>query len=289
MPGRLMLCATPVGNLEDVTLRVLRALRECDVVFAEDTRVSQALLRRYDITKPVRSFHERVETRRVRGLTKLLAEGKTVAMITDAGTPGISDPGGELVRAARAAGAPVEVLPGASALLGAVVLSGFETGRFRFEGFPPRKPSARRTHVEAMRHETAAVVWYEAPTRVRDLLGAIAAAMPQRRVFVLREYTKRFEEHLSGVAADIVARLDATPRGEFVVVLDGAPASAEHADESARQRAADALDLLIRAGVRTRLAVDAVVAATDLPKNEVYALAQSIAGRALDGADRNRS
>ena len=286
--GRLILCATPVGNLEDVTLRVLRALRECDVIFAEDTRVSSVLLHHYDITKPVRSFHERVEPQRLRELAALLREGKTVAAITDAGMPGISDPGAELVRAAREAGAAVEVLPGASAVLGAVVLSGFDEAHFRFEGFPPRKAAARRARLAALQGETAAVVWFEAPTRVRALLADIAEIAPARRVFALREYTKRFEEHLSGTAASILAALPETPRGEFVVVLEGSPAGSEDASAiAARDRAARALELLEEGGVRTRTAVDAVVAASGLPKNEVYALATAKRGRALPPDDRN--
>src|SRR5690242_10679278 len=148
MPGRLILCPTPLGNLEDVTYRVLRCLRECDVIFAEDTRVSLALLRHYDIKKAMRSFHERVESHRLRELASLLDAGKTVAVVTDAGMPGISDPGVELVRAARTCGAAVEVLPGPSALLGALVLSAFDVSRFRFDGFPPRKSSARRAYLE---------------------------------------------------------------------------------------------------------------------------------------------
>src|SRR5450432_2417852 len=192
MPGRLVLCPTPLGNLEDVTLRVLRCLRECDVVFAEDTRVSVTLLRHYEIDKPMRSFHEGVEAQRMRELARLLGDGKLVAVVTDAGMPGISDPGVDLVRAARESGAAVEVLPGPSALLGALVLSAFDVSRFRFDGFPPRKPGARRTYLESLRAERAVTVWYEAPTRVRDLLADVAAIFPERRVFALREYTKKF-------------------------------------------------------------------------------------------------
>src|SRR5579862_4587513 len=143
MTGRLIVCPTPLGNLEDVTLRVLRALRECDEIFAEDTRVSAVFLRAYDIQKPVRSFHERVAASRLTALRRLLAAGKTVAMVSDAGMPGISDPGVELVRAAREAGAAVDVLPGPSAVLGALVLSGFDCARFRFDGFAPRKAGER--------------------------------------------------------------------------------------------------------------------------------------------------
>jgi len=283
MNGRLVLCPTPLGNLEDVTLRVLRCLRECDVIFAEDTRVSQVLLAHYVIRKPVRSYHEGSEARRLRELGDLLRDGKTVAVITDAGMPGISDPGVELVRAAREANAVVEALPGPSALLGALVLSGFDVARFRFEGFPPRKPQARRAYLESLRDEPAAVAWYEAPTRVRALLEDVDNVLGSRSVFVLREYTKKFEEQLVGPARRVLAALHDPPRGEFVVVLEGAvrvPGYRPRLTSGVRA----AMDLLVKNSVRTRVAVDALKAATALPRNELYALAQKL-GSDKDGAN----
>ncbi|HXW75947.1 MAG TPA: 16S rRNA (cytidine(1402)-2'-O)-methyltransferase [Candidatus Eremiobacteraceae bacterium] len=271
MPGRLVLCATPVGNLEDVTLRVLRCLRECDVVFAEDTRISRLLLDRFDIKKPLRSFHERVASGRLRELAALLSAGKTAAVMTDAGTPGIADPGTEFVRAARAADAAVEVLPGASAVIGALVLSGFDVSRFRFEGFPPRGDAARREHVAAASTDTGVTAWYEAPTRVRSLLADIESCCPERAVFVLREYTKKFEQQLLGTASDVLAALGASPRGEFVVVLDGAGEARTKPELGAG--AAGALAMLLDEGVSVRLAVEAVRRATGLPKKAVYAAA----------------
>jgi len=285
MTGRLVLCPTPLGNLEDVTLRVLRCLRECDFIFAEDTRVSETLLRRYEIEKPLRSFHERVEARRLKEAARILEDGKTIAVVTDAGMPGISDPGVELVRAARAVGAAVEVLPGPSACLGAAVLSGFDVARFRFEGFPPRSPGARRSHVAALARERAAVIWYEAPTRVRALLADIASELPGRRVFVLREYTKRFEEQIEGDAAAALRALSDEPRGEFVVVLDGAPASSGDAEADARADAA--VEMLVEGGVRPRLAADAIASATRSNRKRLYALAHRIAGKALDAREGN--
>lgn len=285
MPGRLVLCPTPLGNLEDVTLRVLRCLRECDYIFAEDTRVSKTLLSRYEIDKPVRSFHERVEARRLKEAAQMLNDGKTIAVITDAGMPGISDPGVELVRAARGAGAVVEVLPGPSACLGAAVLSGFDVARFRFEGFPPRAPGARRSHVAAFAKETAAVIWYEAPTRVRALLADIASELPERRVFLLREYTKRFEEQIEGDAAAALRALSEQPRGEFVVVLEGAPESQGDAEADARADAG--VEMLVEAGVRPRLAADAIAAATGSNRKRLYTHAHRVAGKALDGHEGN--
>jgi len=285
MTGRLVLCPTPLGNLEDVTLRVLRCLRECDFIFAEDTRVSETLLRRYEIDKPIRSFHERVEERRLKEAARILSDGKTIAVVTDAGMPGISDPGVELVRVAREAGSAVEVLPGPSACLGAAVLSGFDVARFRFEGFPPRSPGARRSHVASFANESAAVIWYEAPTRVRALLTGIANELPGRRVFVLREYTKRFEEHIEGDAATALRSLGDEPRGEFVVVLDGARGST--ADSEVDERATAAVEMLVEGGVRPRLAADAIAAATGSNRKRLYTHAHRVAGKALDARETN--
>ncbi|HYK53932.1 MAG TPA: 16S rRNA (cytidine(1402)-2'-O)-methyltransferase [Candidatus Eremiobacteraceae bacterium] len=285
MTGRLVLCPTPLGNLEDVTLRVLRCLRECDFIFAEDTRVSETLLRRYEIDKPIRSFHERQEGRRLKEAGQILKDGKTIAVVTDAGMPGISDPGVELVRIAREAGAAVEVLPGPSACLGAAVLSGFDVARFCFEGFPPRSPGARRSHVASFANGTSAVIWYEAPTRVRALLTDIANELPGRRVFVLREYTKRFEEHIEGDAATALRSLADEPRGEFVVVLDGARES--KADAEVDERAAAAVEMLVEGGVRPRLAADAIAAATGSNRKRLYTHAHRVAGKALDARETN--
>src|SRR5260370_7715314 len=176
--GRLILCPTPLGNLEDITTRALRCLRECDLVIAEDTRVPGGLLHYFGIKKPLRSLHERVQSQREREIRTALLAGKTVVVATDAGMPGISDPGAELVRLARDAGAAVEALPGPSAFVGALVLSGFDISRFRFDGFPPRKASALRSYLRSLRQTDHAIPWYEAPPRLIPLLDHIAAELP---------------------------------------------------------------------------------------------------------------
>lgn len=268
--GRMIVCPTPLGNLEDITLRTLRALRECDVIFAEDTRVSETLLRHYEIKKPLRSFHERVETARLAELKKLLNAGKCVAVITDAGMPGISDPGIELVRTARDSNATIDVLPGPSAAVGAMVLSGFDAARFRFDGFPPRKSAQRRRYLETLRGEPAAVVWFEAPHRVADLLEDVAQVLPERRMFAVREYTKKFEQHLLGTAAEVMRDLK-DYRGEFTLVLEGAGSDVEQPPDL--QNVAQAVALLRRNGVSARVIADALRLATGLPKNDLYRLA----------------
>lgn len=273
--GKLVLCPTPLGNLEDITLRVLRTLRESDVIFAEDTRVSKNLLRHFDIHTPLRSFPEGARAARLRTLRSYLEEGKTVAMVSDAGMPGISDPGVELVREAQVCGAAIEALPGPSAVPGALVLSGFDTSSFRFDGFLPRKPGERRNYLSTIQHEPAAVVWFEAPSRVRALLGDVATVLPERRLFVLREYTKRFEQHLWGTAQSLLDEMSAPPRGEFTIVLEGA-STQRHAGAVIPPdvlAVASALAYLRDAGVSAKDATEALRLITGLPKNELYRLA----------------
>jgi 16S rRNA (cytidine1402-2'-O)-methyltransferase len=277
MAGRLVLCPTPLGNLEDITLRVLRMLRECDVIFAEDTRVSAVLLRAHGIDKPLQSFHERVAARRLDVLRKLLAAGKTVAMVSDAGMPGISDPGVEMVRAARAAGAAIEVLPGPSAVPSAVVLSGFDSAHFRFDGFPPRKPGARAAYLAGLVHEAACTVLYEAPVRMRALLEDIESVLGDRRIFVLREYTKKFEQQVLGNAAEALAAIAWPARGEFTVVIEGAP------DEAPSTEIPPAITSAVRALLAGGASVSAVARAlhgiTSVSKRALYELAQDEADR----------
>ena len=270
--ARLVLCPTPLGNLEDITQRTLRELRECDVVVVEDTRVTGALLRHFGIDKPLRSLHERVESARLREVRTLLEDGKTVAFATDAGVPGISDPGGSLVRLAREIGATVDVLPGPSAFVGALVLSGFDIHQFRFDGFPPRKQSERRAYLRTLAHEPAAIAWYESPARVLELLADAAHVLPERRIFAVREYTKKFEQHMLGDALGVAKQIEKPPRGEFALVLEGAPATQHgHADIAPEARAA--LLQLIENGTSVRSAVDAIALASGAPRNALYKLA----------------
>ncbi|MBC5824203.1 MAG: 16S rRNA (cytidine(1402)-2'-O)-methyltransferase [Candidatus Eremiobacteraeota bacterium] len=277
MQGRLVLCPTPLGNLADITLRVLGALRSCDVIFVEDTRVSGPLLRHYEIDKPMRSYHAKVEPVRLRELRALMAQGKTVAAVTDAGMPGISDPGRELVRLARECGAAVECLPGPAAFTGAIVLSGFDVSRFRFEGFPPRKPGARRAYLSALRAETAAVAWYEAPSRVSALLTDIAAVLPGRTVFALREYTKKFEQQALGTPTEVSRQIGPEPRGEFVIVLEGA--SPKRPNDDLPEAVKAALSVLIAHDVSIKAAVEAMRAVSGLPRNLLYETAQRLKSR----------
>lgn len=215
----LVLVPTPLGNLRDITLRALDALRDCDLLVAEDSRVARKLLSALALPgKDVWTYHEH----NAQGATaNILDRARTqlVAVTTDAGTPGISDPGVELVAAARAAGVPVEVLPGPSAAVGAAVLSGFGLRRFTFEGFAPRAQAARRAAFERALASQCASVWYESPQRIRATLGDLAAVAADARVFLVREYTKLHEQQLSGTAAEVAAALPDPVRGEVAFVL----------------------------------------------------------------------
>jgi 16S rRNA (cytidine1402-2'-O)-methyltransferase len=267
--GKLLICPTPLGNLQDITLRCLAALRSADVIIAEDTRVTKTLLRAYEIATPMRSFHERNAESRLRELRELLNEGKTVAVVSDAGMPGVSDPGSQFVRAARIAGLQVEVLPGPSVVPAALLLSGFDVSRFRFDGFAPRKAGERRLYFQGIESERAAVVLFEAPSRIEALLRTAAAALPNRRFFVLREYTKKFEEHMLGTARELLERLKTPARGEFTLVIEGSKETAP----STKGDITSAVDFLVRAGVSVKDATEAVRRASGAPRNEVYRLA----------------
>ena len=273
--GKLLLCPTPLGNLEDITLRVLRVLRDSDVIFAEDTRVTKNLLRHFDINTPLRSFPEGAHAARLRTLRVLLDEGKTVAMVSDAGMPGISDPGCELVREARDCGAEVEALPGPSAVPGALVLSGFDVSAFCFDGFPPRKAGERRAYLRSLEHERAAVVWFEGPSRVIELLRDVATTLPMRHLFILREYTKKFEQHIWGTAEAALREIATPPRGEFTLVLEGdrTPKDATSAAPAALAAAQAALAFLRERGLSAKDATEAIRLATGLSKNDLYPLA----------------
>ncbi len=219
-PGTLYLVATPIGNLEDITLRALRVLRECDVVAAEDTRRTGQLLTHFGIGKPMLSYFKFNEARRSEEILERLRRGDKVALATDAGSPGISDPGERVVRAVVAAGLRVEAVPGACALVAALTASGLPTDEFHFAGFLPHKSGQRRKKLEQLARFGGTLVLYESPFRVERLLDELAAIMPARRVVLARELTKKFEEFLHGTAAELRQQARSrTLKGEFVVLV----------------------------------------------------------------------
>lgn len=219
-PGTLYLVATPIGNLEDITLRALRVLKECDVVAAEDTRHSGQLLRHFGIEKSLLSYFRFNEAKRSEEIIQRLRRGEKVALVTDAGSPGISDPGERVVKAVLAAGLRVESVPGPCALVAALTASGLPTDEFHFIGFLPHKSGQRRRCLEAARGLPGTLVLYESPYRVEKLLGELGEVMPGRPVVLARELTKKFEECLRGTPAELRAVLQQRAvKGEFVVLV----------------------------------------------------------------------
>lgn len=222
-PGTLYLVATPIGNLEDITLRALRTLRECDVVAAEDTRHTGQLLKHYGISKPLLSYFQFNEARRSEEILERLRRGEKVALVTDAGTPGVSDPGERVVKAAVKAGFRVEPVPGPCALVAALTASGLSTEEFHFIGFLPHKSGQRRKRLEALKEMPGTLVLYESPYRIGKLLSELQELVPERHLVLAREVTKKFEEYLRGTPADLLAAVQKRSlKGEFVVLIGNA-------------------------------------------------------------------
>lgn len=222
MAGTLFVVATPIGNLEDITFRAVRILGEVDLIAAEDTRHTKILLDKYSIHTPYTSYHKFNIKEKTTSLVETLKNGKNMALVSDAGMPGISDPGYELIKEALEEGIRVEPIPGASAVVTALAVSGLPTDRFVFEGFLPKKPGKKRKALEKLKNEERTIVIYESPFRLVKTLEEIFAIMGEREVAVCRELTKKFEEIIRGKAGDVLAKLKgAKVRGEIVLVISG--------------------------------------------------------------------
>jgi len=266
MPGTLYLVATPIGNLEDITLRALRVLREADLIACEDTRQTGKLLGHFGIDKPTVSYHEHNEAARTAELIAKLEGDATVALVSDAGTPLVSDPGYRLVHAAISAGIPVVPIPGASAVLGALAAAGLPTEAFRFCGFLPPKQGQRKKSLEALRGEDCTLIFYEAPHRILDTLADLAAVYGERPVVVARELTKLHEEFLRGTADEVRTQLAARPsvKGEITLLIGkGSPAVADTPVE-------DAVRELEQKGVPRMDAIKQIARERGLSKRDVY-------------------
>jgi 16S rRNA (cytidine1402-2'-O)-methyltransferase len=262
----LAVCATPIGNLEDVTLRVLRELREADLVLCEDTRRTRGLLARHGIEARLLSYHEHNEAARTAEVLPRLRDGERVALVSDAGMPAISDPGARLIAAALEEGLPVTVLPGPSAVETALVASGLVGERYRFLGYLPRGAGA----LEGVWEELASWPWptvvFESPRRLPRTLRSLAERFPDRRGAVCRELTKQYEEVVRGTAAELAEAFPEPPKGEIVLVVDGAEANAEVDDTAAAAAVAE----LVGAGLPRRRAADLVARLTGVPRNALY-------------------
>jgi 16S rRNA (cytidine1402-2'-O)-methyltransferase len=262
----LVVCPTPIGNLEDVTLRVLRELAEADVVLCEDTRRTRTLLDRHGVRARLISYHGHNEARRTEEVLPRLEAGERVALVSDAGLPGVNDPGARLIAAALERGLDVTVLPGPSAVETALVASGLLGERYTFIGYLPRS----RAGLERLWSEIAAwqspVVAFESPRRLPATLASLAAAEPERPVAVCRELTKRFEEVVRGPAREVAERFDQPPKGEVTIVIGPGTGSTP----SAAAEGAAAIAELVAAGVPRRRAADVVARLTGLSRNELY-------------------
>lgn len=221
--GTLYLCPTPIGNLEDITLRALRTLKAVDIIAAEDTRVTIKLLNHFELKTPLISYHEHNRNTQGPKLVSLLEEGKNIAVVTDAGTPGLSDPGEDLVCDCIKAGIKVVPLPGAAAAVCALVASGLSTERFVFEGFLPKKAQDRRQRLSELTSDKRTLIFYEAPHRIRKTLKSIKEVLGNRQIVIAREMTKIHEEFIRGTAKQVIDKFSNTsPRGEMVIIVDGA-------------------------------------------------------------------
>lgn len=273
MSGLLYVVSTPIGNLEDITYRAVNALKEVDWIACEDTRTTRRLLDNYGITTRTISYHEHNEMDRTEELVARLGEGEKGALVSDAGTPLLSDPGYRVVRAAVQAGIRIEALPGPSAILAGLVVSGLPTDQFHFAGFLPPKQGQRTRLLESLRDEAATLIFYEAPHRILESLDDIGAVLGEREVVVGRELTKLHEEVLRGTARGIRTELESRDgiRGEFVILV--AKSTEPMADD---RPAEEAVEELIEAGVDRMDAMKTVARQRGLSKREVYRIVNNL-------------
>jgi len=275
---KLYLCATPIGNLEDITLRVVRVLSEADCVYAEDTRHSGALLKHLNIKKPLFSCHAHNEAQKAGEIVQKVKDGLCVAYVSDAGLPGISDPGERLVSACIRENVPFEVLPGASAPLLALVMSGLPTQNACFAGFLPRETKERRLKLASLARHTGTLLFYESPLRVHATLDELLLTYGDRPAALLRELTKLHEEAVRGTLSSLAVRYEnEPPKGECVLAVGGAPEI--DAQEYAPERLEAFLSRLLEQGLSAKDAAKQASAVLDVPRNEAYALAVELKGK----------
>ncbi len=274
MSGTLFICATPIGNLGDITQRVIETLTQVDLIAAEDTRNSLKLINHFDIHTPLTSYHEYNKYEKAGELADILLSGKDVALITDAGTPAISDPGEVLVRKCAEEGIPVTSLPGPSAVITALTLSGLSTGRFCFEGFLPRENKLRKERLAEIKEETRTIVFYEAPHHLRETLKDLYDALGDRRISLCRELTKKHEEILRITLGEAVSYYEEkSPRGEFVLVTEGKSREEirrERAEEYAGMSVREHVEMYEARGHDRKSAMKLAAADRGVSKREIY-------------------
>lgn len=272
--GKLYICPTPIGNLEDITLRTLRVLKEVDSIAAEDTRHTINLLRHFEIQKPLTSYHEHNEQSKSQYLIEKLLEGETIALVSDAGMPGISDPGEILIKRCIEENIAVEVLPGATAGIMALVASGLDTRQFAFEGFLSREKKKRKERLERIKNEDRTLVLYEAPHRIKDTLKDMIDILGNRKAVVARELTKKYEEFIRGTLQEIYNHFtENPPKGEMVLLCEGI---SQEEEERREQEAFQELTIkqhiisLMEEGIDKKEAIKTVAKLRRIPKSEAY-------------------
>ena len=271
--GKLYVCPTPIGNLEDITFRVVETLKSVDLIAAEDTRHSKKLLNHFDIHTPIFSYHEHNKVKAGPILIEKIINGASVAIVTDAGTPGISDPGEDLIKLAIEEGIDVVSQPGATAFVTALVASGLPTGKFVFEGFLDRHKKKRKEALEALKNETRTLIFYEAPHRLTQTLESMLDVLGDRQITAARELTKRYESYVRGSFSEVIDHFkNEQPRGEFVLVVSGIdPEDIEKEDDPFLEMdIEDHLRHFIDQGMRKKEAAAIVAAARGLNKRDVY-------------------
>ncbi len=273
--GMLYLCATPIGNLEDITFRVLNTLKTVDLIAAEDTRHSIKLLNHFDIHTPMTSYHEYNKVEKARQLVKTMLDGKTIALITDAGTPGISDPGEELVKQCIEAGVEVSALPGAAACITALIQSGLSTRRFCFEAFLPANKKEREQILSQLANETRTIVMYEAPHHLEKTLKQLADTLgSERKITLCRELTKKYEEKSVTTLGQAIQNLEVNPaRGEYVLVIEGKSFESiekEQQEQFETMTIEEHMEKYLSSGMDKKSAMKQVAADRGIPKREVY-------------------
>ena len=281
-PGTLYLCATPIGNLDDITVRCLNTLKECDLIACEDTRHSLKLLNHFNISKPLTSYFEHNKKEKGAYLVSELKQGKNIALVTDAGTPAISDPGEDLVRLCIEEGIKVVPIPGCVALINALIISGQYTGRFAFEGFLSMNKKGRRDHLEAAADDTHTLIFYEAPHKLTRTLSDMHKYFGNRRISIVRELTKIHEECMVTTLEDAIEYYkENQPKGEYVLVIEGRTQSEKEAklkEELSQTKPEDYIKSLMEQGMDKKTAIKEVSKLFGISKREIYDLAKEIPG-----------
>lgn len=278
--GTLYLCATPIGNLDDITVRCLNTLKECDLVACEDTRHSLRLLNHFNITKPLTSYFEHNKKEKGAYLVAEMKKGKNIALVTDAGTPAISDPGEDLVKLCIEEGIRVVPVPGCVALINALIISGQYTGRFAFEGFLSMNKKSRREHLESASTDTHTLIFYEAPHKLTRTLDDMLKFFGNRRISIVRELTKIHEECMVTTIEEAISYYhDNQPKGEYVLIIEGKPAEeiiAQEKQELADVNPLDYIKNLMAQGMDKKTAIKETAKKYDISKREIYDIANEI-------------